>query len=305
MLQTKDIAISKQSRRQMATLLETSRIESARIRVENIIRSDITTELHEILELYCELLLARIGLLDNNGSRECDPGLEEAVQSIIYAAPKTDVKELQVVRQLLMDKFGKEFALQAMENQDGKVADRVLTRLRIEPPSHELVESYLTAIAEGYHIDWPKKDPIDESAGGDDDDDDDEGGRKVKELEEQLTTEELSKATPPQGEEVEAARSPVSVIPPAPSTDNPSPKIRLPKPPELRPGGKMLGGEAKPPPHQAKDDAGFADVNPKASKGVGRAGTTAGAASGAKLNIVGGKIPDVNELAARFAALKK
>ena len=284
----------------MATLLETHRIESARIRVENIIRSDITTELHEILELYCELLLARSGLLDNNGSRDCDPGLEEAVQSIIYAAPKTDVKELQTVRQLLVDKFGKDFALQAMENRDGKVADRVLTRLRVEPPGNELVESYLRAIAEGYHLDWPKKEPVDEGESNGGDDDDDEGGRKVKELEEQLTTEELSKATPPRGEEVAGARSPVSVIPPAPRTDNLSPKIKLPKPPELNAGGKVAGAAAKPPPSKPKTDAGFADVDAKASKG-----TTAAAASRTKANVVGGKIPDVNELAARFAALKK
>ena len=64
----------------MAQLLETGKIDSARIRVENIIRSDITTELHEILELYCELLLALAGLLD---APTCDPGLEEAVKKLV------------------------------------------------------------------------------------------------------------------------------------------------------------------------------------------------------------------------------
>ena len=64
--------------------------------------------------------------------RDCDPGLEEAVKSIIYAAPRTEIKELQQVRQLLVEKYGKEFAVTAIENSDGKVAERVPPSL---PPS--------------------------------------------------------------------------------------------------------------------------------------------------------------------------
>lgn len=60
MVQQKDTAIAKQQRRAMAQLLEQGKDESARIRVENIIRSDLTTELLEILELYCELLLGAV-----------------------------------------------------------------------------------------------------------------------------------------------------------------------------------------------------------------------------------------------------
>ncbi|KAF4635983.1 hypothetical protein G7Y89_g2113 [Cudoniella acicularis] len=154
MVQQKDEAVSKQQRRAMAQLLEAGKIESARIRVENIIRSDITTELHEILELYCELLLARTGLMEGP---TCDPGLEEAVKSLIYAAPRTDVKELQTVRMLLMEKYGKEFAVAAMENSDEKVAEKVLKKLTVTPPAQELVNGYLEEIARTYGVDWPKK----------------------------------------------------------------------------------------------------------------------------------------------------
>ncbi|CRK42019.1 hypothetical protein BN1723_018959, partial [Verticillium longisporum] len=97
MVQQRDEALGKTQRRAMAQLLEVGKVESARIRVENIIRSDITNELHELLELYCELLIARAGLLEGS---TCDPGLEEAIKSIMYAAPKTEIKELQVVRTL-------------------------------------------------------------------------------------------------------------------------------------------------------------------------------------------------------------
>ena len=252
--------------------LQQGKEESARIRVENIIRSDITTELLEILELYCELLLARTGLME---AKECDPGLEEAVKSIIHAAPRTEIKELQQARQLLVEKYGKDFALEAVENLDGKVAERVLKKLRVEPPDPELVTLYLTEIARTYGVNWPRMEASADD-GNEGDDDDYSGGQAVKSLEEPLTTEELSKATPPRDL---GPRSPVSVAPPSPSTDNLNPRIRFPGPPELKPGAKMNG-------LKKQTSSVDGDIGPKRSA-------------------VGGKIPDVDELAKRFAALKK
>jgi len=254
--------------------------ESARIRVENIIRSDIDTELLEILELYCELLLARTGLLE---AKECDPGLEEAVKSIIHAAPRTDIKELQQTRQLLVEKYGKEFALQAMENSDGKVAERVVKKLRVEPPDPELVTMYLKEIARAYGVKWPKGEHTPDGQSDNDEDDEPGSGQAAKNLEEPLTTEELSKATPPRDI---GPKSPVSVAPPSPSTDNISPRIRLPGPPDLKPSAKMTGLKKQTPSTQAQSNA----ISPDA---------------GSKKDVVGGKIPDVDELAKRFAALKK
>lgn len=278
MVQQKDEALAKQQRRAMAQLLEQSKEESARIRVENIIRSDMNTELLEILELYCELLLARAGLLD---AKECDAGLEEAVKSIIYAAPKIEgVKELTMVRSLLAEKYGKEFTLQAVDNSDGKVAKRVADRLKVEPPPRELVDAYLSTIAEAYNIDWPpgskaKREAEAAGEGEDDDDDEPSTGEKEKLAEEPLNTDELSKATPPRDL---GPRSPISVNPPSPRTDNVRPKVNLPAPPDLKPNKKMA--DVKKQKDEANGDK-QAEVGP------------------------GGKIPDVNELAKRFANLKR
>ena len=270
MVQQKDTAIAKQQRRSMAQLLEQGKEESEGIRVVTIIRSDLTTELLEILELYCELLLARAGLLE---AKECDPGLEEAVKSILYAAPRTDVKELHNVRALLAEKFGKEFVLDASENRDGKVAARVLERLKVEPPKAELVEAYLSTIADAYNVDWPKgrqaaQQAADAPDNSDEDDDNPSDGQKVKALEAPEETESLVKATPPRNI---GPKSPLSVVPPSPSTDNVSPKLKLPGPPDLKPSAKM-----------AKANKPKADVTGP-----------------------GGKIPDVDELAKRFAQLKR
>lgn len=275
--------------------LQAGKLQSARIRVENIIRSDITTELHEMLELYCELVLARSQLLDPPSSPysspqprdtaiPLDPALEEAVRSLIYAAPRTEVKELHTARNLLVEKFGKEVALASMEGEG--VAERVLKKLKVETPKPELVDAYLTEIARFYGV------PFGEAATTDDDDDDDEPGDGEKELaeaERQLEPpleaepgtgdsgkkakedderEELVKATPPKKF---GPQSPLRITPPSPSTDNVAPKLRLPG--NSAANAKAKAGDAKKP--ARKDDG------------------------------PGGKIPDVDELARRFAELKR
>ncbi|KAK1762231.1 regulator of Vps4 activity in the MVB pathway-domain-containing protein [Phialemonium atrogriseum] len=280
MVQRRDEALAKNQRRGMAQLLEVGKEDSARIRVENIIRSDISSELHEILELYCELLLARAGLLEGP---TCDPGLEEAVKSIIYAAPKTEIKELHQVRVLLAEKFGKEFVISAVENSDGKVSEKVVKKLAVAPPKPELVQGYLEEIAKAYGVNWPKR-PQEELGEppdfmDDDDDDSPNGGQAQKNLEAPLVAqyketevqEELSKATPPK---TFGPASPLHVNPPSPSTENIHPRVTL-NSMEIKPSKKMINaGIAKKP-------------SPEAKGGIGDG------------------IPDVDELAKRFAALKR
>lgn len=280
MTQQKDSAIAKQQWRAMAQLIEGGKVESARIRTENIIRSDITTELHEVLELYCELLLARSQLLDPpatgslGGKKDelvVDPGLEEAVRSLIYAAPRTEIKELHMVRNLLVEKFGKDFALSAMEGQG--VAERVLNKLKTDTPEAKVVDGYLREICRTYNVRFPG-DPDPQEVDEEDDDDDDaegkDGGVKERALEAPLEAEDLSKATPPRGL---GPQSPIRVAPPSPSTNNIAPGVKLPgQTGELKPNNKMKKAAAK---SQPTDDG------------------------------PGGKIPDVDELAKRFAALKR
>lgn len=80
-----------------------------------------------------------------SSTREPDQGISEAVCAVIYAAPRTELKgpsfivwspknklktvsvesELHVLREILMHKYGREFAVAVMENKDGCVSERV------------------------------------------------------------------------------------------------------------------------------------------------------------------------------------
>ena len=270
--------------------LQVGKVQSARIRVENIIRTDITTELHEILELYCELLLARSQLLESQVSSSntassaststlLDPALEEAVRSIIYAAPRTEIKELHTVRALLVDKFGKDVAVASMEGEG--VAERVIKKLKVETPKEELVEAYMTEIARFYGVPYGTAKSEDED---EDDDDEPSGGVAEKaegELEDPITTDDADPSTSKKAEERAALakastpkklgpQSPLRVVPPSPSTDNVAPRLKLPG----SAAAKVAKSESNTKKPVKKED------------GLGR-------------------IPDVDELAKRFAELKR
>jgi vacuolar protein sorting-associated protein IST1 len=65
-------------------------------------------------------------------TRTCEDSIAEAVNTIIWAAPRVgEAKELGLVRDQLASKFGKEFMLQALENEDDRVNPRVSQSLSV------------------------------------------------------------------------------------------------------------------------------------------------------------------------------
>ncbi|BGP38551.1 Vacuolar protein sorting-associated protein ist1 [Rhodotorula kratochvilovae] len=152
LLAQKRTQLAKSTRREVAALLERGKVESARIKVEGLLSEDLYVELLEVLELYCELLLARFGLLET--IKEIDPGVQEAVAGVIYAAPRTELKELHVLREMLMSKGGRDFAIACIENEEGIVPERVTSKLVVQTPAPELVDLYLYEIAKAYAVEW-------------------------------------------------------------------------------------------------------------------------------------------------------
>ncbi|KAI5120800.1 hypothetical protein M0805_002427 [Coniferiporia weirii] len=212
LLQGQKEAQAKASRRDIAALLEQRKIEKARVKVESIISEDIHVELLELLELYCELLIARFGLLEQN-SREPDPGISEGVCSIIYAAPRTELKELHVLRDFLMHKYGREFSVAVMENKDNCVSERVTKKLEYKTPPQELVDAYLGEIAKGYGVVWTPEPK--------DDDSDDGGG-----LKESVPSRALELPLPAEGKVADESLPKLPDIPPTEDSEKPSPVSR-------------------------------------------------------------------------------
>ena len=63
LLEKKKTEIAAKSRKEIADYISAGKDDRARIRVEHIIREDYLVEAMELLEMYCDLLLARFGLI--------------------------------------------------------------------------------------------------------------------------------------------------------------------------------------------------------------------------------------------------
>ncbi|XP_004690469.1 PREDICTED: IST1 homolog isoform X1 [Condylura cristata] len=152
LLEKKKTELAQKARKEIADYLAAGKDERARIRVEHIIREDYLVEAMEILELYCDLLLARFGLIQS--MKELDPGLAESVSTLIWAAPRlqSEVAELKIVADQLCAKYSKEYGKLCRTNQIGTVNDRLMHKLSVEAPPKILVERYLIEIAKNYNV---------------------------------------------------------------------------------------------------------------------------------------------------------
>ena len=63
LLEKKKTEMALKSRKEIADYISAGKEDRARIRVEHIIREDYLVEAMELLEMYCDLLLARFGLI--------------------------------------------------------------------------------------------------------------------------------------------------------------------------------------------------------------------------------------------------
>ena len=63
LLEKKKTETTVKARRDIAEYMRNNKWEGARIRVEHIIREDYLVEAMEVVEMYCDLLLARMGVL--------------------------------------------------------------------------------------------------------------------------------------------------------------------------------------------------------------------------------------------------
>jgi hypothetical protein len=153
----KKSALTKQQMREIAVMLseDPPKEEKAKIRAEALIREDNAIEAYEILQLECELLAERIKLIDS--SKECPPDLVSCVSTVIWASDRVDFSELSMIRKQFRAKYGKQFEEAALTNLGGRLNERVISKLSVQPPAAHLVQVYLERICEKFEVDWEPK----------------------------------------------------------------------------------------------------------------------------------------------------
>ncbi|KAG4208658.1 Uncharacterized protein F383_21801 [Gossypium arboreum] len=154
LLQNKRDLQLKNMRKEIAQFLQAGQEPIARIRVEHVIREQNIWAAYEILELFCEFVLARVPILESQ--KDCPPELREAVASIIFAAPRcSDVPDLLQIKNLFATKYGKEFVIAATElRPDSGVNRAIIEKLSVSAPSGEIRLKVLKEIAQEYSVEW-------------------------------------------------------------------------------------------------------------------------------------------------------
>ncbi|XP_041453885.1 IST1 homolog isoform X2 [Lytechinus variegatus] len=152
LLEKKKTEQAQKARKEVADYLANGKDERARIRVEHIIREDYLVEAMELVELYCDLLLARFGLI--NSMKTVDESLQESIASVIWVAPRLsqDVTELKVIAGQLRGKYGKEFFDICVADREDWVNSRLKHKMSVKAPAQTLVENYLIEIARSHNI---------------------------------------------------------------------------------------------------------------------------------------------------------
>ncbi|KAL0541268.1 hypothetical protein IC582_021310 [Cucumis melo] len=162
LLQNKRDLQLKLMRKEIAQFLQTGQEQIARIRVEHVIREQNIWDAYEILELFCEFVLARVPIIESQ--RECPVELREAIASIIFAAPRcSDLPDLLQLKNLFAVKYGKEFVSAISElRPDSGVNRSIIEKLSVSAPPGELKLKVMKEIAKQHGLNWDSSSTVSE-----------------------------------------------------------------------------------------------------------------------------------------------
>ncbi|KAK9697209.1 hypothetical protein RND81_08G021500 [Saponaria officinalis] len=144
----------RQMRREVSQLLQNRQDQTARIRVEHVVREEKMLAAYEMIEIYCELIVARLPIIESQ--KNCPLDLKEAITSLIFAEPRCgDIPELQDIRKHFTAKYGKDFSTAAIELHPACGVSRILVeKLSVKAPDGPEKVKILKGIAEEYSIQW-------------------------------------------------------------------------------------------------------------------------------------------------------
>uniref|UniRef100_A0A069DSP6 IST1 homolog n=2 Tax=Triatominae TaxID=70999 RepID=A0A069DSP6_9HEMI len=154
LLEKKKSELAQKARKEIADYISEGKYERAKIRVEHIIREDYLVEAMELIEMYCDLLLSRFGLLQE--MKGLDPSLAEPISSLLWVAPRlgSEVAELKMISDQLTAKYGKKYTEACRIGGIDTISEKLRHKLSSQAPPKILIEKYLIEIAKIYNISY-------------------------------------------------------------------------------------------------------------------------------------------------------
>jgi len=140
--------LAKEWQQKIAILLQKQQEASAKTLLPNLMKEDYLSQAMSIIKKFCEMLQENL----ESKEKTCPPQYIEAVATIIWSEPKLNVKELSVIREYLIKKYGKDFAKSCAFNKDNIVNKSVVFYLGVPSQEPPIVRKYLSAVAKVYGI---------------------------------------------------------------------------------------------------------------------------------------------------------
>ncbi|KAK2649359.1 hypothetical protein Ddye_016848 [Dipteronia dyeriana] len=122
--------------------------------VEHVIREQNVLAANEFIELFCELIVARLSIIAKR--RECPAYPKEGIASVILAAPRcSEIPELVAMRDIFEKKYGKDFVSAAIDLRPSSGVNRLfIEKLSVRTPTGQVKLKVMKEIAKEYQIDW-------------------------------------------------------------------------------------------------------------------------------------------------------
>ena len=123
----------KSKRKEIEKNLRENNLEIAKAKMDSIIRDEDMITVFDILTPLCEILSERVTYII--ASTECPADLRAQLDSILYASTRVEIPEFQVLRDLILRKYGQNYLMKADSNVDKLVNVNLEEKLRIKPAS--------------------------------------------------------------------------------------------------------------------------------------------------------------------------
>ncbi|OIW15733.1 hypothetical protein TanjilG_04268 [Lupinus angustifolius] len=152
-LKNKKEAEVRKLKMELAQLLNSDQEQTATIRVEHVIREEKLLAAYDLVEIYCELIVARLPIIESQ--KNCPIDLKEAISSVTFASPRlSDISELVKVRKQITSKYGKEFVSAAVQLRPDC---GLVEKLSAKAPDGPTKTKMLTTISKEHNIKWEPK----------------------------------------------------------------------------------------------------------------------------------------------------
>eukprot|EP00268_Persea_americana_P030937 TRINITY_DN3000_c0_g1_i6.p1 TRINITY_DN3000_c0_g1~~TRINITY_DN3000_c0_g1_i6.p1 ORF type:complete len:833 (+),score=143.87 TRINITY_DN3000_c0_g1_i6:1823-4321(+) len=152
LLRSKREIIIRQLRDDVAQLLKNGQDESAFARVEQLFKDQNILAAYDLLDHFCEFLIINLPYIRRN--KDCPNDINEAISTLIFAAARcADLPELQMLRKLFRERYGKDFALVDVELYSGNhVNPQISEKLCVKSVADDTKIRLIDEIAEEYNL---------------------------------------------------------------------------------------------------------------------------------------------------------